>query len=244
MISYLLSRLSGVAIGWTVLPLTARLNGMISIEKAIIGGGLIAIGATVFAESGLLIGFFLPGDTLLFGAGIVAAQGTIPLGWLILVVIISAVVGDNVGYSIGRRTGKRLFHKKESILFKQEHLERAEKFYEQHGGKTIILARFVPVVRTFAPMVAGIGKMPRGKFFLFNIIGGILWGAGLTLLGYWLGSRMPWLEDYITPVILTIVLISIVVSVSHLFREKENRELMAKKAKLWLRNLNLNKKVD
>lgn len=215
---------------------------MISIEKAIIGVGLGAIGATVFAESGLLIGFFLPGDTLLFGAGIVAAQGTLSLPWLIVVVIVSAIVGDNVGYSIGRRTGKRLFQKKESILFKQEHLERAEKFYEQHGGKTIILARFIPVVRTFAPMVAGMGKMSRSRFMAFNIIGGVLWGGGLTLLGYWFGSRMPWLEHYITPVILGIVSISFVVAMFHLFREAENRQLLVKKLRMWKRDLLLNKK--
>lgn len=217
---------------------------MISIDKAILGGGLIAIGATIFAESGLLIGFFLPGDTLLFGAGILASQGVLPLGWLLAVVIVSAVLGDNVGYSIGRRTGKRLFRKKESILFKQEHLERAEKFYEQHGGKTIIMARFIPVVRTFAPMVAGISKMSRERFFAFNIVGGILWGSSVTLLGYWLGSRMPWLENFITPIILGIVLISVFAATFHLFREKDNRKLLAAKIKLILSNIALNKKVD
>lgn len=217
---------------------------MIAIDKVILGGGLIAIGATVFAESGLLIGFFLPGDTLLFGAGILASQGILPLHWLILVVIVSAVIGDNVGYSIGRRTGKRLFRKKESILFKPEHLEQAEKFYEQHGGKTIILARFVPVVRTFAPMVAGIGKMSRGRFLAFNIIGGVLWGAGVTLLGYWLGSKMPWLEHFITPVILGIVLVSFFASAFHILKEKDNRKIIAAKIRLMISNIALNKKVQ
>lgn len=216
----------------------------LSIDKVILSGGLIAIGATVFAESGLLIGFFLPGDTLLFGAGILASQGTLPLGWLMLVVIASAIIGDNVGYSIGRRTGKRLFHKKESILFKHEHIERAEKFYEQHGGKTIIIARFVPIVRTFAPMVAGIGKMHRTRFLLFNIVGGALWGTSVTLAGYWLGTRMPWIQDYITPLILGIVSLSFAGSLFHIFREKDNRVLFAKKVRLALSNIALNKKVD
>lgn len=216
----------------------------LSIDKAILSGGLIAIGATVFAESGLLIGFFLPGDTLLFGAGILASQGTLPLGWLMVVTIISAIVGDNVGYSIGRRTGKRLFKKKESILFHPNQLERAEKFYEQHGGKTIVLARFIPVVRTFAPMVAGAGKMPRGRFMAFNVVGGILWGGGVTLLGYWLGQRMPWLENYITPVILGIVVLSVGLALFHLLKEKETRELLLAKAKLLLSNLSLNKRID
>jgi membrane-associated protein len=216
----------------------------LAIDKAILGGGLLAIGATVFAESGLLIGFFLPGDTLLFGAGILASQGALPLIPLMIIVIISAIVGDNVGYSIGRRTGKRLFKKHESILFKPEHLERAEKFYEVHGGKTIILARFVPVIRTFAPMVAGIGKMPRSRFLVFNIIGGILWGGGVTLLGFWLGSRLPWLQDYLTPVILGIILVSFMLAMVHLLKDAETRRLLVTRVKLLLRNLFLNKKVD
>jgi membrane-associated protein len=216
----------------------------LSIDKAILGGGLVAIGATVFAESGLLIGFFLPGDTLLFGAGILASQGTFPLGWLMVVVIVSAIVGDNVGYSIGRRAGKRLFKRKESIFFHPDQLARAEKFYEAHGGKTIIMARFVPIVRTFAPMVAGAGKMTRGRFMIFNVIGGILWGGGVTLLGFWLGDRLPWLEDYITPVILGIVVLSISLALFHLLKEKETRELLLSKIKLGLRNIFLNKKVE
>lgn len=216
----------------------------LSIDKAILGGGLIAIGATVFAESGLLIGFFLPGDTLLFGAGILASQGTLPLGWLLAVIIVSAIVGDNVGYSIGRRTGPRIFKKQDSILFKHEHIARAEEFYEKHGGKTIILARFVPIVRTFAPMVAGIGKMPRQKFLLYNAVGGIIWGGGVTLAGYWFGSKVPWVEHYITPIILTVIVLSIVGSMIHIFKDKDTRELAIKKLKLWVSNIFLNKRID
>lgn len=216
----------------------------LGIDKAILGGGLIAIGATVFAESGLLIGFFLPGDTLLFGAGILAAQEILPLWPLILVVIVSAIVGDNVGYSIGRRTGKRLFRKQESILFKPEHLERAEKFYETHGGKTIIMARFIPVIRTFAPMVAGIGKMPRSRFLAFNVIGGIVWGGGVVMLGYWLGIRLPWLEDYLTPVILGVIVLSFLLAVMHILKDADTRRLLAARIKLIMRNIFLNKKVD
>lgn len=215
----------------------------LNIDKVILGAGLIAIGGTVFAESGLLIGFFLPGDTLLFGAGILASQGTLNLWHLIIVVVIAAVVGDNVGYSIGHRTGKRLFTKKEGILFRHEHIERAEAFYEKHGGKTIIMARFIPIVRTFAPMVAGMGKMPRRRFLLFNVIGGVMWGAGVILLGYWIGSKIPWVEHFITPIILGVVVLSIVGSMIHVFKEPEARALMAKKIKHWLSYLTLNKKV-
>lgn len=214
----------------------------LSIDKAILGAGLIAIGATVFAESGLLIGFFLPGDTLLFGAGILASQGTINIWHLILVVIVAAILGDNVGYSIGRRTGKRMFHKEDGILFRKEHIEKAEKFYEKHGGKTIIIARFVPVVRTFAPMVAGMGKMSRQRFLAFNVVGAILWGGGVTLLGFWLGSKVPWVEHFITPIILAVIVISIVGSLAHLFKDPETRKLAMNKLKLWWSNLRLNKK--
>lgn len=216
----------------------------LSIDKAIVSAGLIAIGATVFAESGLLIGFFLPGDTLLFGAGIVAAKEGSPLNiWhLVIVVVIAAILGDNVGYSIGRRTGKKMFHKEDGILFRKEHIERAEAFYEKHGGKTIILARFVPVVRTFAPMVAGMGKMSRKRFMVFNVVGGIIWGAGVTLAGYWIGSKVPWVEDFLTPIILAVIVISIVGSLAHVFKEKETRQLAKNKLKLWWSNIRLNKK--
>lgn len=216
----------------------------LSIDKWILGGGLLAIGGTVFAESGLLIGFFLPGDTLLFGAGILAAQGVFNLPLLIFVVITAAILGDNVGYSIGRRTGRRLLDKKESILFKPERVELAEKFYAKHGGKTIILARFVPVVRTFAPMVAGMSKMPRQKFMIYNVVGGVLWGGGVTLAGYYLGKQLPWLEDFITPVILVIIFGSVFVALFHLLKEKETRDLFIAKIKRALSNLFLNKKID
>ncbi len=209
----------------------------LSIDKIILGGGLIAIGATVFAESGLLIGFFLPGDTLLFGAGILASQGTLPIGWLLVVVIVSAIVGDNVGYSIGHRTGKKIFSKKDSILFRHEHIEQAEKFYETHGGKTIIMARFIPIVRTFAPVVAGIGNMSRRRFLVFNAIGGALWGGGVTLAGYWFGSRVPWVEHYITPVILGVVALSVIGSSVHILRDRTTRDLLIAKIRRGVKKL-------
>ncbi len=217
---------------------------MISIDEAILGTGLIAIGATVFAESGLLIGFFLPGDTLLFGAGLLASQGTFNIWVLIAVVIAAAIVGDNVGYSIGRRAGPRMFKRKDGILFHQDQLQKAEAFYEKHGGKTIILARFVPIVRTFAPVVAGASKMPRERFMLFNVAGAILWGGGVTLAGYWLGQRMPWLENYIDPVIIGIIVISIASALVHLLRDKNTRHALSLKIRSMLSKVALNKKVD
>lgn len=189
------------------------------------------IAAVVFAESGLLVGFFLPGDTLLIGAGVVASQGRLPLLWLILAVTIAAIIGDNVGYSIGKRTGHRIFRKEEGILFHKEHIIRAEKFYERHGGKTIILARFIPMVRTFAPVVAGVGKMPRRTFMAYNVIGAVLWGAGVTLLGYWFGSKIPNLDFYIQWVILAVIVASFAFGLWHLLKEEQTRELIKKRAK-------------
>jgi membrane-associated protein len=202
-----------------------------AIDKIILGGGYLAIGLTVFAESGLLIGFFLPGDTLLFGAGILAAQGTFNLPLLIAVIVSGAIIGDNVGYSIGRRFGPRLFQKKDGAVFKQEYLQRAEAFYEKHGGKTIILARFVPIVRTFAPVVAGISKMERKKFISYNVVGGLLWGITLPLIGYYIGSKIPWVEHYVEPVIIAVVVLSIVPAIVHLLREPNFRA--AAKQKLY-----------
>lgn len=214
------------------------------VDSLIKSGGILLVAAIVFAESGLLIGFFLPGDTLLFGAGLAASQGVFSLYWLAFFVVIAAIIGDNVGYSIGRRAGRRLFKKKESILFQQEHLERAEKFYEQHGGKTIILARFVPIVRTFAPVVAGIGKMPRQRFMMFNVVGGLLWGIGMIVLGYFLGSKIPHLDRYIEWVLVGVIVLSIFLSFLHILKEKDSRDLLKQRVHTWIRNIFLNKKVD
>jgi len=215
----------------------------LSINHIIETGGILLVAAMIFAESGLLIGFFLPGDTLLFGAGLYASQGRISLWWLIIAVIIAAVVGDNVGYSIGRRTGHRIFNKKDSLLFKTEYLEQAETFYQKHGGKTIILARFTPIVRTFAPVVAGVGKMSRSRFFSFNIVGATLWGAGMPLLGYYVGSKIPHLDQYIELVMFGVVILGLLLALAHVFKEKRNRQLFIDKLKLWLRHIFLNKRV-
>ncbi len=207
---------------------------MFDIEQLLSAGGLIGVlivAVIVFAESGLLIGFFLPGDTLLFGAGLLASQGELPIIPLIIATVLAAIIGDNVGYSIGRRSGPRLFKKKDSVLFRQEHIMRAEEFYEKHGGKTIILARFTPIVRTFAPVVAGVGKMPRRRFMFFNIIGGLLWGAGMILLGYHLGSKIPGLDHYIEYVLIGVVVLTIGMSFFHILKDAESRSLLASRIK-------------
>lgn len=216
---------------------------LLNVEGLIQSGGILLIAAIVFAESGLLIGFFLPGDTLLFTAGFFAAQGHFNIYVLIAAIVIAAIVGDNVGYSIGRRTGHRVFKKEDGIFFHKKHIQNAEKFYERHGGKTIILARFIPAVRTFAPVVAGVGKMPRKRFMFFNVIGGFFWGVSVTLLGYWLGSKIDNIEAYILPTFLLATAATFGPAMYHLLKEKGNRERIASRIKLGLRNIFLNKKV-
>lgn len=200
-----------------------------NVEHLIQSGGLLLIGAIVFAESGLLVGFFLPGDTLLFSAGFFASQGELPILGLMAVVMIAAIVGDNVGYEIGKRNGHRIFRKKDGLFFRHEHIARAEAFYEKHGGKTVILARFIPVVRTFAPVVAGVGKMSHRRFLAFNIIGGVLWGGGVSLLGYWLGSKIPNIDKYIYPIIGLAVALSVLPALHHLLGDKEVRQKLINK---------------
>lgn len=198
------------------------------LQGAGVVGGLIIIGSIIFAESGLLIGFFLPGDTLLFTAGFFAAQGQLPLGAVLAVIFIAAVIGDNVGYIIGKKTGPRLFTKKDGLIFRQEYIRRAEAFYEKHGGKTIIIARYVPVVRTFAPLVAGVGKMDRKKFVLYNILGAALWTGSVVMLGYWLGSLIDpkVMERWILLAITVAMTITLGPTLYHLVREQRLRSFL------------------
>ena len=204
---------------------------MFDVTQLIESGGLLLIAGIIFAESGLLAGFFLPGDTLLFTAGFFAAQGKLPLGWLIVVVIVAAIAGYAVGYQIGHRYGKRLFRKKDGIIFRQEYLTQAEIFYEKHGGKTVMLSRFVPIVRTFAPIVAGIGNMPVRRFTLFNFTGAVVWAGSVILLGNWLGSRIPNIDHYLLPIILLAMTISFGPSIYHLIKDTKIRNAILAKFK-------------
>jgi membrane-associated protein len=211
-------------------------------EHLIQSGGVLLVAAIVFAESGLLIGFFLPGDTLLFTAGFFASQGKLPLALLLVATVLAAVIGDNVGYTIGRRTGHRIFKKKDGILFRAEYIDQAEKFYEKHGGKTITLARFVPIVRTFAPVVAGVAKMDRKKFMLYNIAGALVWGVGVTMLGYALGSKIPNIDAYLLPVVGVAMLFTFAPPIIHILKDAETRTKLAQAVKEKLRFVTLNKK--
>lgn len=188
--------------------------------------GLFGVVAIVFAESGLLIGFFLPGDSLLFTAGFLASQGFFDIYLLATLCFVAAVVGDSVGYSFGKRVGPKLFTKEDSIWFHKKHLAKAQHFYEEHGRKTIVLARFLPVVRTFAPIVAGIGNMEYKTFLMFNIIGGFLWAVGLTVAGYLLGNIIPadQVDKYLLPIILGIIVLSVAPTAIHILKDQEQRE--------------------
>ena len=166
--------------------------------------------AAVFLESGVFFGFFLPGSSMLFTAGLLSTQGLFNIWILIPLLSLAAIGGDSTGYWFGSKVGVSLFFKKDSRFFKHEYLEQAKDFYEKHGVLAIILARFVPVVRTFAPILAGITRMRYRTFLAYNVTGGILWAAGTAFLGYFLGSRIPGIEHYITPIVLVIIVASTV----------------------------------
>jgi membrane-associated protein len=203
--------------------------------------GYLIIFGIIFAESGLLIGFFLPGDSLLFTAGFLASptsqevlrQLGVPsdkpffaLEVLLIGFFLAAVIGDSVGYTFGKRVGQRLFQREDSMLFNKKNIYKAQEFYEKHGGKAIVLARFMPVVRTFAPIVAGIGDMKYTRFVSFNLIGGFLWAIGVTLAGYFLAAVIgpENVDKYLLPIIILIVVISVAPSAFHVLKEQENRE--------------------
>ncbi|MBI2052994.1 MAG: VTT domain-containing protein [Candidatus Ryanbacteria bacterium] len=188
---------------------------MFELEPLIRTIGYIGVWIVVFSESGLLVGFFLPGDSFLFTAGVLASQDFLNIWILIPLIFSGAILGDNVGYAFGYRIGPKLFKREDSVFFHKKHLMRAELLYEKYGPKIIVLARFMPVVRTFAPIVAGIGKMKYKTFLIYNLVGGILWGIGMPLFGYFLGSTVPAVDRYIIPIIIGIIFLSILPGVVH-----------------------------
>ena len=186
-------------------------------------GGLIGLIAIVFAETGLLIGFFLPGDSLLITAGLFAAKGDLDIVTLNLTLIAAAIIGDATGYWIGKRTGQALYSRPDSFFFRREHLRITHEFYEKHGGITIVIARFIPILRTFAPVVAGVAEMGYRKFATFNVIGGILWVMSMTLTGYLLGSIVPDIESRIHIVIAIVIGLSLLPPVYAWFKSYMGR---------------------
>lgn len=199
--------------------------------------GILVVAGVIFAESGLMVGFFLPGDSLLFTAGFLASQGFINVHLLAAACFVAAVIGDSVGYAFGKRMGPRLLKRPDGKIFKKKYIAQAEAFYQEHGKKTIILARFTPIVRTFAPIVAGLGNMHYQTFLAYNIVGGALWTVGLTYAGYFLGRAIPGVEHYLEPMILLVVFLSILPALHHFLKEVENREKVKKLPAVTMRKI-------
>jgi len=198
-------------------------RGAYSLDSLVQWGGYGVLFAIVFAETGLLVGFFLPGDSLLITAGLLAANGTLNIWWLNGLLIVAAVVGDSVGYAIGRRLGPRLFTRQKSLLFNPAHIERTRRFYEKYGAKTIVIARFVPIVRTFAPVLAGVGGMEYRRFIFYNVAGGVGWVVSMTWVGYLLRQSIPNVGSYIHIVVPIVIVLSCIPIAVELLRERRRR---------------------
>jgi len=201
---------------------TASIFSVIDPSSIIHTLGLLGVIAIIFLETGAFFGFFFPGDSLLFTAGFFASQGYLSLGWLLLGAFVAAVIGDSLGYAFGKKVGPMIFSKEDSLFFKKEYILKAENFYKTYGKKTIILARFMPVIRTFAPIVAGIGKMDYKTFISFNMIGGFLWTWAMLWLGYGLGSLIPNPDRYIIPIIIVIIVVSALPALRELYKARKD----------------------
>src|SRR5882762_8739289 len=191
------------------------------LKELIRSGGAPLVCTIVFIETGFFVGFFLPGDSLLVTAGIFAAADVLPLRWLLLPVMACAIVGDQIGYWIGRTAGPALYRREDSLLFRRSHLQRAHDFYEKYGGRAVILARFIPIVRTFCPPVAGAAKMPYSRYLLFDIVGGIAWVSATILGGFFLGRTVPNISERIHYVILVVIVLSILPAVISILRSRK-----------------------
>ncbi len=193
----------------------------IDIVSLVQTAGYIGLFAIIFAESGLFFGFFLPGDSLLFTAGLLASQGFFNFYALAVIFALAAITGDNVGYLFGKKIGPKIWNREDSFFFHKKHIERTHKFYEKYGNKTIVLARFVPIVRTFAPILAGVGEMEYKTFFKWNVVGGLLWSVGVSFLGFYLGNKIPNIEKYLFPIIVAIIATSFLPIIFEFFRKNK-----------------------
>ena len=193
------------------------------VESLVRVGGLAGLTAIVFIETGLLVGFFLPGDSLLVTAGLFAARGDLEVVPMIVVLSIAAIIGDTVGYNIGARAGPKLFTRPDSLLFNRKHLITTKEFYERHGPFTIVIARFIPILRTFAPVVAGVGAMEYKRFIVYNVAGGIGWVVTTVLGGYFLGQLVPNIHDHIHKVIAVVIVLSLLPAIIKVAKEKFKR---------------------
>lgn len=204
---------------------------MFDVTHIIEAGGLLLIAAIVFAESGLMVGVFLPGDTLLLSAGILAAGGKLSIVPAIIIITIAAIAGDNLGFQIGKSLGPRLFRKKDGLIFRKEYIDKAEVFYEKYGARAMLVEHFIPIVRSFAPVTAGASNMSRRTFIIYNTIGDIAWAVSFTLFGYFVASRIPNIEKYIEPTIVVIILIFLAPTLYHIVRDPKIRNAIKAKFK-------------
>ena len=202
----------------------------IDMVEAIKAIGYVGLFAVIFAETGLFLGFFFPGDSLLFVAGVLAAQGFFSLPLLLVILFTAAFLGNMVGYWFGAYVGPKIFSREDSFLFRKSHVLKAQAFYEKYGGKTIVLARFMPIVRTFAPIVAGVARMHYGTFALFNFIGALLWSVGLTTAAYYLGGLIEDIDRYLFPIILLIIFLSVLPGFFEYWRNRKERQAAAQQA--------------
>jgi membrane-associated protein len=203
------------------------LHSIYDVEGIIRTGGPLLVCLIVFVETGFFVGFFLPGDSLLVTAGILSAAGDIPLKWLLLPVMLCAIVGDQIGYWIGRAAGSSLYRRKDSLLFRRRHLQQAHNFYETYGGKTIILARFVPIVRTFCPPVAGAAHMPYARYLIYDVFGGIFWVGTMILGGHFLGRSIPNISQRIHYVIAAVIFLSLLPAIISVLRARRSARASA-----------------
>ncbi len=196
------------------------LSGAYTLDQLILWGGYLLLIGIVFTETGLLVGFFLPGDSLLITAGLLAGMGSLNIWWLNGVVIAAAILGDSTGYAIGRRLGPRIFTRPKSMLFNPKHVQRTQRFYEKYGAKTIVIARFVPIIRTFAPVLAGVGSMRYRRFLTYNVVGGIGWVVSMTLAGYLLGQTVPNISKHMHELVIVIIVLSVIPIAVEVYRER------------------------
>ena len=196
------------------------LSGAYTLDQLIQWGGYLLLVGIVFTETGLLVGFFLPGDSLLITAGLLAGMGSLNIWWLNGLVIAAAILGDSTGYAIGVRLGPRIFTRPKSMLFNPKHVQRTQRFYEKYGAKTIVIARFVPIIRTFAPVLAGVGSMRYRRFLTYNVAGGIGWVVSMTLAGYLLGQTVPNISKHIHELVIVIIVLSVIPIAVEFYRER------------------------
>lgn len=209
----------------TILQFLHALFNPEGLQKLISSGGAPLVCIIVFVETGLFVGFFLPGDSLLVTAGILSAGGFIPLKWLLLPVMLCAIAGDQIGYWIGRAAGSALYRKEDSLFFRRSHLQRAHDFYEKYGGRAVILARFVPIVRTFCPPVTGAANMSYARYVIYDIFGGMIWVGTMILGGYSLGRTIPNIGQRIHYVILVVIILSLLPAIISVLRARRTAQL-------------------